>query len=53
MKHAYLDYAADGRAIGIEITAPSCFELAQLNRVLEQLGHPPATADELSPLPVA
>jgi hypothetical protein len=43
-----VDYAADGRPIGIEITAPSRVTLEAINRVLSGLGEPPATADELA-----
>jgi hypothetical protein len=45
-----VDYAADGRAIGLEITAPSRVTLSDINRVLTALGQEPATADELAPL---
>jgi uncharacterized protein YuzE len=45
-----VDYAADGRAIGIEITAPSRLMLEQLNRLLERVGHRRVARDELAPL---
>lgn len=45
-----VDHGDDGRAIGLEITAPSRVTLRDINRVLESLGQPPATADELAPL---
>ena len=45
-----VDYAADGRAIGLEITAPSLVTLQAINGVLVALGQEPATADELAPL---
>ncbi len=48
-----VDYAADARAIGIEITSPSRADLSQLNRLLESLGHPPAAPEELAPLVAA
>lgn len=45
-----IDYARGGRAIGIEITAPSVLSLAAMNRVLRHLGHRPIKRTELSPL---
>lgn len=45
-----IDFAADGRAIGIEMTAPSKVSLAALNRVLEELGQPPASEADLAPV---
>jgi hypothetical protein len=42
-----VDYAADGRPIGLEVTAPSRVTLESINRVLVALGQPPATAAEL------
>ena len=45
-----IDFAADGRAIGIEITAPSKVSLVALNAVLGELGHPLASHDDLAPL---
>ena len=45
-----IDYARGGRAIGIEITAPSVLSLAAMNRVLRDLGQRPIKRDELSPL---
>jgi uncharacterized protein YuzE len=48
-----VDYAADGRAIGIEITAPSRLKLAQLNEVLERVGHAPVVREDLAPLVAA
>jgi len=45
-----IDFTADGQAIGIEITAPGKVSLAGLNEVLNQLGHPPATAADLAPV---
>ena len=44
------DYAADGRAIGIEITAPTKVTLANLNQALADANQPPATPDDLVPL---
>lgn len=45
-----IDYAADGRAIGIEITAPTKVTLANLNQALAAANQPPATPDDLAPL---
>ena len=45
-----IDYATEGQAIGIEITAPSQVSLAALNAVLQDLGHPPASQADLAPL---
>jgi hypothetical protein len=45
-----IDYAADGRAIGLEITAPSQVSLAVLNQALAAARQDPATADDLAPL---
>ena len=44
------DFAADGRAIGIEITAPNHITLDSLNRALAAANQPPATANDLAPL---
>jgi uncharacterized protein YuzE len=48
-----IDYAEDGRAIGIEITAPSKLSLDALNQALTQAKQDPATAEELGPLVAA
>ena len=48
-----VDFAADGRAIGIEITSPGSLSLAALNRALAALNQEPATPDELAPLAAA
>jgi len=45
-----IDYTQDGRAIGIEIMAPSKVTLAALNRALAAAHQQPATADDLAPL---
>ena len=45
-----IDFADDGHAIGIEITAPAKLSLAGLNSVLRELGHPPATEADLAPV---
>lgn len=48
-----VDFAADGRPIGVEITSPSHITVAALNSVLGQLNIEPANADELAPLAAA
>jgi uncharacterized protein YuzE len=48
-----IDFAADGRAIGIEITAPSKLSLETLNRALAAVNQHPATAADLGPLAAA
>lgn len=45
-----VDFADDGSAIGIEITAPSKVSLGALNAVLRELGHAPASATDLAPV---
>ena len=48
-----IDYAADGRAIGIEITAPTRVTLDALNRALAAAHQPAAQPADLAPLPMA
>lgn len=48
-----IDFSPDGRAIGIEITAPSKLSLAALNRALAAVNELPATGEELAPLAAA
>jgi uncharacterized protein YuzE len=45
-----IDYSADGRAIGIEITSPSNLTLRGFNEALEAAGQEPVPADDLAPL---
>jgi uncharacterized protein YuzE len=45
-----VDYAPDGRAIGVEISAPGRLTLAALNGVLAKVQQTPATPEELAPL---
>jgi hypothetical protein len=45
-----VDYTNDGRAIGIEITAPSVLSLAAMNRLLKSLGQAPVKRAELLPV---
>lgn len=48
-----IDFAPDGRAIGIEITSPSLVSADAINRVLSAVHQPPASAEELHPLVAA
>jgi uncharacterized protein YuzE len=48
-----IDYAADGRPIGIEITAPEGLLREILNGVLADLNQEPVTDRELAPLDAA
>lgn len=48
-----IDFSADGRAIGVEITSPGSLSLASLNRALAAVHQEPATGDELAPLAAA
>jgi len=45
-----VDFAPDGRVIGIEITTPSQLRLAELNDVLVRAGENPVPAEDLAPL---
>lgn len=48
-----VDFAADGRPIGIEITAPGLVTLDRVNEMLRQLGQPPLPEAEFRPLRAA
>lgn len=48
-----VDLARDGTPLGIEITAPHLVHLADVNRLLKQLGVPPITKAEFGPLDAA
>ena len=48
-----IDFEQSGRAIGIEITAPAIATVADLNRVLVDLGAQPIYAYDLTPLKAA
>jgi hypothetical protein len=43
-----VDFAADSRPMGLEITSPSLVTLEAINRVLTTLGQSPTTEKELS-----
>lgn len=48
-----IDFADDGRPIGIEITSPNALTLDAINAVLARLALPQATPTELNPLGAA
>lgn len=48
-----VDFGADKQPIGVEIIDPEAVTLAELNRVLAELGEAPATEAELRPLRAA
>lgn len=48
-----VDFASDGRPIGIEISSPSRFDLTKLNETLVRLGQNPVRPEDLSPLVAA
>lgn len=48
-----VDYAADGRPIGLEIRSPGYVTVEQINDVLDQLGLGRIKAEELAPLQAA
>jgi hypothetical protein len=45
-----IDFTRGGQPIGVEITAPTKFTLAGLNRVLRELGFAPATRADVAPV---
>jgi len=45
-----VDYAADGAAIGVEITAPLAVRLERLNALLTEIGQPPLADKDFSPV---
>ena len=48
-----IDLAANGKPLGIEITAPAQLTLTTLNRVLRELGCAPVRRADLAPLRAA
>ena len=48
-----IDFAQDGKAIGVEMTAPTKVTASDLNRVLTELGAPPIAGEDLAPLKAA
>ena len=45
-----IDWTANGRAIGIELTSPAEVNLAQLNQVLMRIHQQPVLQEDLRPL---
>ncbi len=45
-----VDFASDGRPIGIEIVSPSVVTAESINALLRQLQHDPLPEEELAPL---
>jgi hypothetical protein len=48
-----VDYASDGRAIGIEFPSVGTIDLAELNRLLTAVHHPAVSAADVVPLVAA
>ena len=48
-----VDYAASGRPVGIEITAPQAVPLDRLNKLLVELGEPPMAEQDYRPVRAA
>jgi len=48
-----VDFASDGRAIGVEIASPSRVDVRALNDVLVRLGQEPVQSEDLAPLVAA
>ncbi|MEA3643153.1 MAG: DUF2283 domain-containing protein [Lamprobacter sp.] len=48
-----VDYTANGKPIGIEITAPAQVDVAELNQVLVHLHAPAVTNEDIAPLRAA
>jgi uncharacterized protein YuzE len=48
-----VDFSADGRPIGIEISSPSRLDLQALNKALMRLGQQPARPEDMAPLVAA
>ena len=48
-----IDYSRSGRAIGIEMTAPTKVTATALNRVLREIGQPLMKSSDLAPLRAA
>jgi hypothetical protein len=44
-----VDYAASGRPLGVEITAPQAVPLERLNQLLAELGEPPLEEQDYRP----
>ena len=48
-----VDFASDGRAIGVEISSPGRIDLDVLNEVLVRLGQESVQSEDLAPLVAA
>ena len=48
-----VDFAVDGRPLGVEITAPEAVTLDRINALLARLGLPPLPEQEFRPLTAA
>lgn len=48
-----VDFASDGRPIGIEITSPTLVGLTALNKVMASLNEAPLTQEDVGPLAAA
>ncbi len=48
-----VDYGANGRPVGVEITAPQGVPLERLNQLLAELGEPPMAEQEYKPVRAA
>ena len=48
-----VDFASDGRPIGVEITSPTRLVLSELNQLLSKLGQSPVAREDLAPLAAA
>jgi hypothetical protein len=48
-----VDYTADGRPIGVEITSPCHVTFDQINQTLKSLNLPPLSPQEFAPLAIA
>jgi hypothetical protein len=48
-----IDFASDGRPIGIEVTTPRLVTVIAINEVLSKLGMPTMSERDLAPLKVA
>jgi hypothetical protein len=48
-----VDYAASGRTLGVEITAPQAVPLDRLNQLLAELSEPPLSEQDYWPTGVA
>ncbi|HYC76973.1 MAG TPA: DUF2283 domain-containing protein [Planctomycetota bacterium] len=45
-----VDFTAGGRAVGVEITAPTLFDVDKLNQVLNRVGRAPVSKADVAPI---